>query len=134
MARGRRPGSVQVLTVLVVLQALLLGVIAAVLIASSGTPEAVAEVEIEPGVLVATGVGLAVLAVAEFSFLFLLRRGSEVGRTWFAAFAVVQAAGGVYATVALRDFEPTVLAQLALSVLVLWLLYGSETTQAFFRS
>lgn len=134
MARGRRPRSVQVLTVLVVMQALLLGVIAVVLIAGSGDPEAVADVEIEPAALLATGVVLAVLAVAELTFVFLLRRGSEVARTWFAAFAVIQTAAGVYATVALRDFEPTVLAQLALSVLVLWLLYGSETTQAFFRS
>ena len=61
-----------------------------------------------------------------------LARGSELVRSLIGAISTVQAAAAIYALVALRDVEAEGIWTLGMAVLILWLLYGSESTQEFF--
>lgn len=133
-ARPRRPRSVVVLVVMVVLESLLLVAIGAlVLVATRTSSDDMTGLAIDESQLLVVGGVVAAVGLAQLALVFLLGRGSEIARSWFGAFAVLKVATGVYSTVALREFEPAAIAPLVLAVLVLWLLYGSDQTQEFFQ-
>lgn len=114
--------------VVVSLQAVVLLGIGGLLIALRADPALGGDQQL----LVLAGAVLVVVGLVQLTLVALLGRGSEVARSTFGILAGLQTAAGVYSTIALRDFEPAALVPLAMSVGVLWLLYGSDTTHDFF--
>jgi hypothetical protein len=119
--------------VVVALQILVLFTVGGSLVAASDDPSSLpASLRIGQSSLATVGWVVVAFGLLQVILVVLLGRGSEMARSWFGLLAVVQAAGGVYSTVALRDFQPAVLAPLAVSIAVLWLLYGSQETREYF--
>jgi hypothetical protein len=132
-SRSRRPVGVTVLVVLGLVQGVLLLAVGGLLIAFREEPELAAAMEVPgEGVLVG-GVVLIVVGLVRLALAIALGRGSEVVRSLLAAVAMVQTSTAVYSLVALRDIRLAVVWPLALALVELWLLYGSEGAQEFFR-
>lgn len=131
--RRRRPVGVTVLLWLGVVQGLLLAAVGGVVIAVRGEPEAAAALETNTRVVLVVGVVLVVLGLVRLALAVALGRGSELVRSLFGATAILQAGAAVYSLVALRDIRQASVAPLVSATVELWLLYGSDRTQEFFR-
>lgn len=86
-----------------------------------------ADVALAGGLLVAIGLLQALVAVG-------LASGRELMRSVVGVVATVELAPAVYALVALQEVRAAGVVSMVLSVGVLWLLYGSNRSQAFFAS
>lgn len=128
---SRRPVAIRVLVPLAILQGLVLAGLGALLIAVRNSPE-VAALGDAPAAVLAVGIVFVVLGLARIVLAALLLRRSEVARSWLGAVAVLQTAIGTYAVVGLQDAAASGLAELALSIGELWLLYGSEPVHEYF--
>lgn len=131
--RPSRPRSVTAVVVLTLLQAAFILLVGLALVLAASSVDMGDEVDLTPselqivgGVVIAVGLVEAVLSV-------LLARGSEKARSVFGAIQTVHVATAVYALIALRDVALQGIWGLALSVLVLWLLYGSDQVAGFFH-
>jgi hypothetical protein len=131
--RARRPVGVTVLVVLGLLQGAALLAVGGLVTVLRDEPDLAAALELpQAGVLVA-GMTFIGLGLARLGFALALGRGSEVVRSLMAAVAMFQTGTAVYSLAALRDVRVAVVWPLVLAIVELWLLYGSEGTQEFFR-
>ena len=127
--RARRPRAVVVLMVVAGIQAALLLFLGAALWAAAYTG-----VDGDPLALAVAGAVVVAIGLVQVALVVMLSRGSELARSTFGVVAVLQTAGGVYSAVALREFGAVALLPTAVSIGVLWLLYGSTTTRDFFTA
>ncbi|MBY5160896.1 hypothetical protein [Salsipaludibacter albus] len=131
---GRRPAAIWLVVVLGMVQGLLLLLVGLVLVVLRGDVDL--EVTGTDAETVAVGLGLValLLGLGQMLAAFFLARGGHGARALFGGVAVLQIGVGVYSTVALRDFQVTAIAQLVVSVGILWLLYGAASTDRFFAT
>lgn len=127
----RRPKAIILLMVVAVLQGLGLLLLGVVFFVARGEPAMVEAVGDQAWIATAVGSILVGLGLARIGMAILLGRGVEWVRLVFGGLAVVQVALASYALVTVRDTG--VGTGLALAVVELWLLYGSEQTQEFFH-
>jgi hypothetical protein len=131
--RHRRPIGISVLMWLGVVQGLLLLASGVLVIAVRDEPEVAAALETTADGVLGVGIVIAVFGLARLALAVALGRGSELVRSLFGAVATVQTGVAVYSLVALRDLRVASAWPLVLAVVELWLLYGSDRAQEFFR-
>ena len=93
-----------------------------------------AQIEVDTEAVVVVGVVLVVLGLVQGALAIGLTRGRELFRSAFAVIATLQIAPAVYALVALQDVRAGSVLPLAISLGVLWLLFGAPRSQEFFAS
>ena len=129
---ARRPPGVLVLAILVGLQGIVLTLAGIALIVARDDAEAQADLEAGATSLAVTGGVVAVLGIVSATVSIGLLRRSSLARSVCTIVALIQSTTSVYALVALQDIRGGTLWSFAVSVAVLWFLYGSERTQAYF--
>ena len=132
--RRSRPVEITAVAALAVVQGLLLLLVGGLLIAAGNDREVAASLEVDPNAVVVVGIVLVVLGLVQCGLAIALTRGRELVRSVFAVLATLQIAPAVYALVALQDVRAGSVLPLAISLGVLWLLYGSPRSQEFFAS
>lgn len=130
--RPRRPRSLWLVVLFGFLQGLLLLLVGAGMVLARGDLELVADAADPALVALVMGTVVLGLGAAQVATAVFIARGGHRARAFFGALAVMQVAVGVHATVALRDFRASGFAQLAVSIGLLWLLYGSPSIERFF--
>lgn len=131
--RRRRPIGVTVVVVLSVVQGLLYGALGAVVVVARNEPELRADAEAEPAALVVVGSVLAGIGLVYVVLAVLLARGSDRVRSVYAVVNGLSIALAVYSLVAVRELAVGSVWSLVLPLAILWFLYGSPTTQEYFR-
>ena len=99
-----------------------------------GAEELAADLAVEPEHLTAIGIALIVVGVVHLALALGLALRRPLARSVLGVLATLQVATNVFALVAVRDIRGGTVWALALSVAVLWLLYGSEATREQFAS
>lgn len=88
-----------------------------------------------PDELLAAGIAAIIVGTIYCLLASSLGRGSRIARLVFGIVAVLNLAGGVYAAVAYSgEQRATGLASAIFSIIVLWLLYGTEKDREFFAA
>jgi hypothetical protein len=131
--RPRRPLGVMVVVVLSVVQGLLYGSVGAVVVVARDEPELRADAEAAPATLVVIGSVLAGIGLVYLVLAVLLARGSDRVRSVYAVVNGLSISLAVYSLVAVRELAAGSVWSLLLPAAILWLLYGSPTTQEYFR-
>lgn len=129
----KRPRGVTVVAVIVLLQGLFFVAIGALLALADTAEVDFDTVEFTAEAVRILGVILLVVGLVEVVLAVGLLRGNEFTRSLFGLLASIEAAVSIYALVALRNVQFEGVVALAISVLVLWLLYGSDPTREFFE-
>lgn len=131
--RRGRPLGVTVVVALSALQGLLFGVLGAAVVVARNEPELTTDAEAEPTTLVVVGSVLAGIGLVYVVLAVLLARGSDRVRSVYAVVNGLSISLAVYSLVAVRELALGSVWALLLPVAILWLLYGSPTTQEHFR-
>lgn len=129
----RRPIGIRILVALAVLQGVLLVAVGSALVALHDDPGVQDALDTDGTTAGITGVVFVVVGVVQLALAVGLRRGRPLARSVYGAVATVQTATNVYALVALRDVRAGSVWALALSIAVLWFLYGTDETEEYFR-
>ena len=131
--RPRRPLGVTVVAGLSGLQALLLLLVGAGVLASSGEPEVQEALEGDASLVMTAGAVFAVIGLTEIVLAILLVRGSDTARTVFGVLNTLHVGVAVYGVIALEELHLESFVGMALPVAVLWFLYGSKAAIAYFE-
>ena len=122
------------LAVLAALQGALLLAVAAALVLGRDDREIQADFEAGTTGLAVSGALVGAIGAVSLLAAIGLLRASGLARNVFTVVAMVQLATSVYALIALGDVRGGSIWSFASSLAVLWFLYGSERTQAYFRT
>lgn len=120
------------MVVLSLVQSALLVAAGALVIAARRERDVADAFEVAASDLTVVGVALVALGLVQALLAVGLARGRDGVRTVFAVIATLQIAPAVYSLVALQDVRSGGITSVAISLGVLWLLYGSPRSQEFF--
>lgn len=133
VAPTRRPPGVVAVAVLLGLQGLLLVVAGVAVIAERDDATVQADFEAGTTGLTVSGGLVAAIGIASLAVAIGLLRRSSLARSVCTIVAVIQAATSVYGLVSLEGIRAGSVWSFASATVVLWFLYGSERTQAYFE-
>lgn len=120
------------MVVLSLVQSALLVAAGSLIIAARRERDVAESFEVAASDLIVVGVVLVALGLVQALLAVGLARGRDGVRTVFAVIATLQIAPAVYTLVALQDVRSGGITSVAISLGVLWLLYGSPRSQEFF--
>jgi hypothetical protein len=131
---GARPIEVTAVVVLSVIQSAFLMGAGVLVLWASDRADVAASIEIGRSDVVVAGWLLVVVGAVQAALAAGLATGREWVRSIYAVIATLELAPAVYALVALQEVRAGGVVSLVLSVGVLWLLYGSPRSQAYFAT
>jgi hypothetical protein len=129
-----RPVEVNAVVGLSVVQAALLLGAGGLVLWASDRSDVAAAIEVGHSDVVVAGWVLILLGALQLVLAAGLASGREAVRSIYAIVATLELAPAVYVLVALQDVRSGGVVSLVLSVGVLWLLYGSPRSQAYFAT
>jgi hypothetical protein len=129
----RRPFLLSLVTILMVIGGALQIVAGVVLVIFSGTDDLQRDSGESTGTLITLGLISLIFGLVHIWFAVLLRRGSRFARAVVLVFEVLQIIGGIWTLIALHSqYRINAIVTIAISVFVIWYLYGNQRSRAFF--
>jgi len=130
---ARRPFLLSLVTILMIIGAILQIIVGLVLVFASGSSDLQSDSGESAGTIVTLGLLALGFGLIQIWFAVLLRRGSRIARALVLVFEVVQIIAAVWTLIAMNaQYRVNALITIAISMFVIWYLYGNQRSRAFF--
>jgi hypothetical protein len=130
---ARRPFLLSLVTILMIIGAILQIIVGLVLVFASGSSDLQSDSGESAGTIVTLGLLALGFGLIQIWFAVLLRRGSRIARALVLVFEVVQIIAAIWTLIAMNaQYRVNALITIAVSVFVIWYLYGNQRSRAFF--